>query len=354
MMEPIQTSYDTFSQWILTRLGMDISPNYIVSPLNRFFVYLYEDMRTEPGVYGIPPEAFAVFFATKAMSAEETTLHEALKAARMRVRKAVFAYLEFLFDLGKGGSPCEVGLQLARAEFAGLLAKYAKKIKPQVFLAALGRSGLIFSSGDPVVVTNSLFPEMPGALLSFSQACAKVKDFDFALFRRCDLAVLNGKKAPDIADALQMVPQPFRTEVAETDARLRQMGYKREIFIDGGDMTYRLRYNRKSDAVVYWVRILETFHPDLGHFLRWKLESDITPRLFAHLDETKPELAERVFAGLQACRHCYGENCLARAVIERNGVVKEVCKEDGWNQIGFSRADYEALWEVLEAFEAVL
>jgi hypothetical protein len=45
---------------------------------------------------------------------------------------------------------------------------------------------------------------------------------------------------------------------------------------------------------------------------------------------------------------------MARGWIERGGVIKDVCKEEGWNQIGFTRADYEALWKVLEAFERVL
>ncbi len=101
---------------------------------------------------------------------------------------------------------------------------------------------------------------------------------------------------------------------------------------------------------MYWVRIQETFHADLGHYLRWKLESDLTPRLFDQLDQTSPGLADRVFEGLKACQHCYGGTCLARKQVERGGRVKEACNDSGWNQIGFGRADYEALWTVLAAF----
>ena len=172
-------------------------------------------------------------------------------------------------------------LQLPRAEFDKLAADYAKKAKARHFLTALERSGLSFSPGDPLVVSNSIYPGMPAALAAFSQACARVKDFDFYLFRRCDLAVFDGKTTPDFADALHLAPLPFQREVAETDERLRQMRFKREIFVDGGDMTYRLRYSKKGDLVVYWCRIQETFHADLGHYLRWKLESDLTSRLFA-------------------------------------------------------------------------
>ena len=54
-----------------------------------------------------------------------------------------------------------------------------------------------------------------------------------------------------------------------------------------------------------------------------------------------------MFTGLKPCAHCYGENCQDRSHVERGGVVKEVCKGSGWNRIGYTHADYEALWTVL-------
>ena len=146
-----------------------------------------------------------------------------------------------------------------------------------------------------------------------------------------------------------MVPAPFQDKVAATDEQLARLRFKRELFVDGGDMTYRLRYSKKGDTLVYWVRIQETFHPDLGHYLRWKLDSDLTPRLFACLEQASPGLAGRVFGGLKECQQCYGEHCLARAEVTWGGQTKAACKEHGWNQIGFGQEDYERLWLVLRA-----
>ena len=360
-MEPGQKSFDTFGSWLLTRLRADLAPEQKTpaSPLYPFFTGLYEDMLANPAGYFIPEEPFVPFIARVTLTAEETAQHEALKAARMRVRKVVFAYLEFLFKLGQAGSavgaPNGVDLLVSRAEFEKLAAEGMKKARSRQFLAALERNGLSFSPGenspdDPVVITNSLYPGMPAALGPFSQACAPVKDFDFYLFRRCDLSVFEGKRTPDFADALRFAPQPFQGEVAETDERLQQLKFKREIFVDGGDAGYRVRYNKKGDLVVYWCRIQETFQPDLHHYLRWKLDSDLTPRLFDCLDETAPGLADIVFEGVKQCAHCYDGNCMDRTHIERGGVVREVCKGSGWNHIGYSRLDYERLWTVLVAF----
>ncbi len=359
-MEPGQQSFDTLGRWMLTRLRADLAPRQHTpaSPLPDFFAGLYDDMLANPGAYFIPEEAFVPFIARVTLTAEETAQHEALKAARMRVRKVVFAYLEFLFKLGGAGSaadgPHGGDLLVSRAEFEKLAAEGIKKSRSRYFLSALERAGFSFAPGDPVVVSNSIYPGMPAALGSFSQACAQVKDFDFYLFRRCDLSVFNGKRAPDFADALRFTPQPFQGEVAETDERLMQMKFKREIFIDGGDMTYRLRYNKKGDLVVYWCRIQETFQPDLHHYLRWKLDSNLTPRLFARLDETAPGLADIVFAGVKQCAHCYDGNCMDRTHIERGGVVREVCKGSGWNHIGYNRLDYERLWTVLATFNELV
>jgi hypothetical protein len=355
-MQPTQASFDTFGRWMLTRLRADlaVSQEILSPPLHRFFSGLYADMLANPGEYAIPNEPFVTFYSPDKPTPEETAQHEALKAARMRVRKVVFSYLEFLFELGQAGEPVGADLQLPQESFDRLAASSAKKAKNRHFLTALGRSDLSFTPGDPLVVSNPTYPGMPAALAHFSQACARVKDLDFYLFRRCDQEVFNGKARPDFADALRLAPQPFRDEVAETDERLRQMKFKREIFVDGGDMTYRLRYNKKGGQVVYWCRIQETFHPDLGHYLRWKLHTDLTPRLFARLDETHPGLADVVFNGLKRCAHCYGDNCMDRCRVERNGTVIEACKGEGWNQIGFNRADYESLWAVLAAFNELI
>jgi len=188
---------------------------------------------------------------------------------------------------------------------------------------------------------------MPAELAVFSQACARVKDYGFYFFRRCDLAVLDGKITPDIDAAVHMVPQPFQSDVAETDRCLMHMRFRREVFVAKIGSGYGLRYSRKSNQVVYWVHILESWHPDLHHHLYWKFKTDLTPRLFNRLEETAPGLGKQVFEGLKACIKCYSEFCMDRTPIEWNGREKIVCKNTGWNKIGYEHSEYERLWIVL-------
>ena len=107
-MQPQQQSFDSLSGWMLNRLEMDLAPFQpgAGSDLQRFFATLYADMRANPAAYFIPKEPFVPFIARVLLTSEEKATHEALKAARMRVRKAVFAYLEFFFDLGDERKPC--------------------------------------------------------------------------------------------------------------------------------------------------------------------------------------------------------------------------------------------------------
>jgi hypothetical protein len=353
-MQSYQESYATFGRWMMTRIRADMSSACKPAALHCFFAGLYEDMLGNPGAYSIPEEPFANFFARVTLSAEETAQHEALKAARMRVRKVVHAYLEFVYRLGQSGTPTGEDLSLPRAEFKCLVTEYKKKARVRDFPNALERSGLRFVAGDPVVVSNYLYPGMAAQLAAFSLACARVKAFGFYLFRRCDLAVFDGKIAPYFEDALQVVPQAFRASVAQTDEHLQQLRFKRVVFADDGDISYRVRYSKKGDLLVYWLRIQEAFEPDLAHYLRWKLETDLTPRLFRCLDQSYPGLADHVFAGLKTCAHCYGENCMDRKIVERNGVTKEACQGSGWNNIGHSQGDYENLWLVLSAMRELM
>ncbi len=196
---------------------------------------------------------------------------------------------------------------------------------------------------------------MPAELAEFSRACARMKTYDFYFFRRCDLGILDGKTQPDVPAAVRAVPKPFRAEVAETDLRLMQMGFKREMFVADCGSTYAMRYNKRSDAAVYWVRILEGWHPDLSHFLYWKWKTDLTPRLFDRLEQIAQGFGERVFAELKGCIRCYPvDYCMDRTPIEWKGLQKVVCKNTGWNKIGYEPEDYARLRTVLGALSELL
>jgi len=354
-MDPKQQPFDTFGSWLVTRLLADMAsaPDTGPTPLYRCINALYSDMLANPASYGIPTEAFVQFIARVFNTPEEESQHEALKAARMRVRKVVLAYIQFLFHLGQSLEHVEETFFLARAEFEKLASAGSKQSKAKLFPKALERCGLTFSTGEPVHVSNLHYPGMVRELAAFSQACAKVKEFDFYLFRRCDFSVYDGKTGPNFSDAVRIAPADYQKEIIETDECLRRLRYRREIFIDEGDMNYRVRYTKKGELGVYWVRIQETFEPDLLHYLRWNLESNQTNRLFDLLDRTQPGLSHRVFEGLKPCGHCYGDNCMDRKRVEWGGAVKEACQGSGWNDIGYEHEDYERLRVVLETLSKV-
>jgi hypothetical protein len=341
---------------LLTYQYADIAPcdQTTKPPLYAFFTHLYEDMLASPDVYRIPSDPFVAFFTRVTRTPEETAMHEALKATSIRVRRPMIANFEFLYDLGLAGGPSGPDLQLPRVEFDRLVSVYAKKTRNRRLLATLERTGLSVSDGDPVVVSNHLYPGMPAELALLSQACARLKDYGFYFFRRCDLAVLDGKTTPDIQAAVHMAPQPFQNDIAETDRRLMHMRFKREMFVANIGSGYSLRYSKKSNQIVYWVRILESWHPDLSHFLYWKFKTDLTPRLLNRLEQTAPGLGEHVFDGLKACIQCYPGFCMDRTLIEWNGTEKTVCKNTGWNRIGYAHDDYERLWMVLDTVNEVV
>lgn len=356
-MEPQQRSFDTLARAMLTYQREDLAPCYQhpEPPLHGFFTHLHDDMLGESAAYRIPADPFVLFFLDPLRTPENMAQHEALKAANMRVRKSFGAYFDFLWGLGLAGTPSCDKLCLPRSEFDRLADELVKKTKNRQYLATLDRCGLSFSQDDQVVVTNRLYNGMPAALTEFATACAQIKDYGFYFFRRCDLEVLQGKTSPDLAAALRMVPQPFQCEVAETDVRLMQMKFRREIFVANYGCVYFIRYSRKDNQVVYWLRILENYQPDLYHHLYWKFKTDLTPRLFDCLEKTTIGLGEQVFDGLKSCIRCYPvEYCMDRTPISWNGKEKIVCKNTGWNKIGHDRSDYESLWTVLSTLNSLL
>ena len=354
-MNPHQQNFDTFGRWLVTRLLADMAPAPDTGPtsLYLYFHALYSDMLEDPSGYGIPTEPFVTFFARVTNTPEENAQHEALKAARMRVRKVVLAYIQFLYQLGQSLEQVDGSFTLPRVVFEKLVSGGTKQAKTKWFLAPLERCGLTFSTEEPVLVSNLKYPGMVGELAAFSHACARVKEYNFHLFRRCDFQVYEGKSSPDFFDAVRIAPPEYRDEIIETDEYLRRLRYRREIFIDEGDMNYRVRYTKKGELGVYWVRIQETFEPDLMHYLRWNLELNQTIRLFELLDQMQPGLSNTVFAGLKPCGRCYGGHCMDRKRVEWGGVVKEACQGSGWNNIGYEREDYERLRVVLDALSKV-
>jgi hypothetical protein len=353
-MQPSQQAYETYADCMLARILSDMAPDQTPpAALHAYFTALYRDMQANPCIYALPDIPYVPFLESGVHLPEEVEPIETGKAARLKIRKAVFAYVEFLFQLGQMGLPEGEDLLIPRAELDKLLSEGAKTARSKAFTAAMQRCGLAFSADDPVKVNNTLYPGMAAQLAPFSAACAKTeKHLPMYFFRRCDLAVLNGKGAPVMEDVLHIVPQEYRSDVAETDARLMRMRYKREIF-PAGLGAYNLRFSHKGNQVVYWVRIFEPNYPDLHHVLRWKLDSPLTTALFASLDETAPGLADQVFDGLKTCAYCYGESCMSRSAVERGGVSKTVCGE-GWNHIGHDHADDERLWTVIETLQALV
>jgi hypothetical protein len=352
-MNPDQELFATYAQRLLTHLLADMAQP-VQSPPARLLADLYADMQVCPAAYGLPEEPFVPFVARVELTEAESARHEALKAARLKARHAVVAYIQFLFDLAQLAEPAGSDLRLPRAEFERLAAGAARKAKCKGFLAALARCGLAFAPGDPAVVTYRGDPQLLPALAALGRACAGVKDNALFLFRRADPGVFSGKAGPAIDDALALVPPAYQASAAQTDRRLLALRFKREVWVDDGDVSYSLRYTRKGGLATYIVRIREQFQPELVHHFRWMFETDLTPRLLARLETDCPGLGSELFGALKPCRQCYGAPCMDTRQIEWAGQAKTVCGNTGWKAIGFAPADYQRLWAVLEAFATVV
>lgn len=359
-----QTTFQSHSQWYIWRLGLDLAPLSELSPqdpapkarlaLHRFFSGLLEDLYTHPQAYALPETPYEAYLEPRQRLEIDKVKSERIRQARLKARVAIdTGILDFLYQLGQAGTLEGAALHLDRPAFDALAAEKVKKTHNKNFLAGLEHAGLHFTGEDVTVITCPGNPEMVTGLSCLAKACANVPEIGFYFFRRCDFGACSGKRLPALEDALRLASGQHREAILQIDALLAQRKFKRQILVADAGGGYRLRYNKKNDQVVYWCRLMSWSAGDFNHNLRWKFESDLTPRLFARLDEIRPGLAQRVFSGIKRCEHDY-ENCIARVVIEHRGVTAECCSEDAWNDIGESAADFENLQWVLSTLDDLL
>lgn len=345
--------FQHLSQWHVWRLGLDLAempdgdphkdPQTDTLALHAFFQDLLTDLYDNPQAYGLPVDPYEEYVESRMRLSIDKEKADDIRASRLKVRVAIeTGILDFLYQIGQAGQPVDQGLWLERTFFDALVAEKIKKTRNKAFPQKFERPGFVFSVGDGVTVFNERYPGMLTALSAFAKECASIRKHGFYFFRRCDFGVFAQKRLPALEDAMRLVPMALRSEIQETDNLLLQHNFKREIFVADAGGGYRLRYSKKGNKIVYWCRLMSWYSPGIHHNLRWDFDSDLTPRLFARLDEARPGLADRIFKGIKPCEHDY-ENCMALVIIERSGVSRECCSEAAWDTIGESPADFEDL-----------
>jgi hypothetical protein len=350
-----QKQFQSLGQWQAWRLGIDLAEfaesgtleqRMGQADLHAFFRCLYTALYEHPEAFGAPEKPYEGY---RERSKEEEEEHHARNLALRKVIED--GMLEFLYQVGQAGEIDGQKLRLSSVDYDRLLKEKIKKAKTDKFLKGLEEAGLsLIKEKDGEVITSSPYSNLPAALGRFAKACGQNKEFGYTFFRRCDFGVFSGKEKPGIEDALRLVEPETWNEIIQTDTMLRERKYKQAFFTGHVQSGYRLRYSKKGDKIVYWLRVRNWSDLALDHSLRWPLETDLTQRLFAALDATQPGLSEQVFSGIRKCQHCY-EPCLARKIVEYVGEKYECCGEACWNQIGTSPTDYEILWSVIEAIE---
>ncbi len=353
--------FQSISQWYAWRLGLDLTESseplimgqlqskaeeatFGPLPLRQFFMDFLADLYTHPQAYALPGEPYEAFTENRIRSKVDNEKQDRIRAIRLKTRKAFEDGLfDFLYQVGQVSELDGQVLKVSRLAFDQLMNEKVKKTKNKAFLQGFERMGFSFGIGnEDVDIHQEKHPGMLAALSMFAKTCSTIKEYGFYFFRRCDFGIFAQKRLPEFEDAMRLVSDPQKDEVYKTDAFLREHNFKREIFVADASAGYRLRYNKKSDRVVYWCRFMSWFSPDLHHNLRWDFDSDQTPGLFSWLGETNPILAERIFDGIKKCEHCYA-NCMARVTIVQDGRQQECCSEAGWDTIGESPSDFEHL-----------
>lgn len=96
------------------------------------------------------------------------------------------------------------------------------------------------------------------------------------------------------------------------------------------------------------------FDPNLTHFdsaARWWVHQaamDIAPE-----QPVRPGLTDTIFDHFKVCTHCY-ENCSILSRVERRGVVREVCPEAGWGDIGAAPGDVSDMHTVIKLLDEMV
>lgn len=350
VMDRSKMDFDTFSQWLVWRILIDMADFESVLPqegqdrpwmnclpeaeaqLYSFMTDLYRDMYEHPEKYHIPEERYENFVRV------DTRKQEAVRQALLQVKKIVVTcILDFLYEMGRNAEMNEAGLMMETQMYRKLLDEKNKKYKPKSFLAVLEGIGFNIAEGETVQIRHVRYPLMLIALSVFSKECAKNKEYGFYFFCKCDFKIFDHKALPSFWDAMKLVPGAYQSEVIAIDEFLIQQRYKREVMISEAWSGYRIRY--KKNQTVCWCRIRNTFHPDLHFQVRWGLDQLTTSRLLLKLDQSKPGLSKQTIDGIYPCERCR-EHCTARSEVVWKGKMRRMCSENGWSPRSLNADDF--------------
>jgi hypothetical protein len=356
---------NTFAQWYLRNMSINLFPACIIperidgiddpegfqsamQELYAFFQNLYEDMYNYPVKYSIPAEMYP----------DELRFNKKRLNAAGIVRNVI---LDFLYRIGQAGK-CEANLLIMEPEaYEELVKEKSKKIDFPSFLDALRQLGLnIVVEENDIYVTSMKHPKMPQALSLLSKACARSGGKGLYHFQRCDFRVLGQKFQLDLNDVLQVLPEPFRKGLPETDQFLNKYKYKRKIE-PYNDFGYRIIYSNKAGVVCYCL-VNAYFDKSLYMYIRWVLNTEQTTKLFNIVDNESTEFADKIFDSICKCDpKCvpgFGalspDECIARIKVERNGKTTYVCKDARWDKFSSVSQDFDYVRKVLKAISQVL
>lgn len=335
-----QSNFASTGQWLVWRLGLDMAVPGVTTigtvpdsasseraerDLYGFIRDLYADVYASPDAYGVPNFPFY-----PALIKETVGDTEVFRKAVLSVRRILCdGIIDFLLQLGLMGHVDGREMTVERAEYERLLEAKQKKCKSLVFLRALDeRLGLHPECTEQVTFKNIKYPAMFQGLSLLGKACASDKKYGEYIFRRCDFRGIAPGYAPELGDALQIIPGPGRADIQAADALLASRGFKREIMVAEVSDGYRIRYSRRADRIVYWLRLRQMCRPTVYHHVRWELGQS-TENLMPIMEAKLPGSARAIIDGLCLCAHCR-QTCGSRRTVRWNNLTIQACSEVGW------------------------
>jgi len=357
--------YNTFAQWYIRNMYINLFPVCILSEqndslygsedfqiamqeLHTFFQNLYADMYNYPDKYSIPVETYP----------DELRFNKKRLKVSNIVRNVI---LDFLYKIGQAGRHEANILKIELQVYEELAKDKSKKIDFPLFLNALRQLGLnIAVEENDIYIMSMKFPKMLQALSLLSKACTQFGSKGLYHFQRCDFRVLRQRFSFDLNDILQILPEPFRKGLFETDQFINKYRYRRKIE-PYSDFGYRIVYSNKAGVVCY-CHVNAYFDKSIYMYIRWVLNTEQTTKLFNIVDNESAEFADKIFNSICKCdpkcipgfNALTPDECIARIKIERNGKSIYVCKDSRWDKFSNISQDFDYVKRVLKAISQVL
>ena len=239
-----QTAFPSGAHRIAWYLGASLAPLVEVIPddwpagrrdallageraLHAFFAALYADLYQQPTAYGLI-ETPDLVYEDHEWARERPDVNRA-KARNIHAIKALEALCDLVGLAQWDGDRLTVSRAAAETLLDDLRPQSISRPRLKALWQALDRQGLTIAWGEALTIAAA----PPELLLALQAMCARVTAANRALrlfaFMRCDLRALQPDYAPDLRQALSILPPDTRAQAEALVDHLAASGYRQEF-----------------------------------------------------------------------------------------------------------------------------